>query len=140
MVRLVLIAALAWTGLMCGTVAAQDSGRLTGHVTYADRMALPEGAELLVRLRAPDRAVLAETRIASAGRQVPISFAIARPDAGPGDVAGRDRGARPHPLAKCAEAVTPATPADLGEVVLSRHQNATPRPLWAAPAPPGGRG
>jgi heat shock protein HslJ/uncharacterized lipoprotein YbaY len=122
MSRLGLIVALAWTGLMCGTVVAQDSGRLTGHVTYAARMALPEGAELLVRLRAPDRAVLAETRIATAGRQVPIPFAIARPDA---DRATLRAGIAAQGRILWLSApitITRATPADLGEVVLSRHQ------------------
>ena len=122
MIRLVLIVALAWTGLMCGTVAAQDSGRLTGHVTYAARMALPEGAELLVRLRAPDRAVLAETRIATAGRQVPIPFAIARPHAERATLRAGIAAQGRILWLSAPITITPATPADLGEVVLSRHQ------------------
>ena len=66
------------------TAQARD---ITGQVTYPERIALAEQAQLVVELRGPGGIVVAEARIETAGRQVPLSFTLVAPDAGEVDKA-----------------------------------------------------
>jgi heat shock protein HslJ/uncharacterized lipoprotein YbaY len=101
---------------------AQDSRDLTGTVTYRDRMALPEGALLIVEVTDAAGAVVAEARLPTEGRQVPIPFALRLPADTEGSLrAGLSLGGEVIWLGDPV-ALTPETPADLGELVLARHQ------------------
>jgi putative lipoprotein len=60
--------------------------RVTGTVTYLQRIAMPDSALVIVRIVDASRAdapaeVMGEARIVTAGRQVPIPFEIALPTA-----------------------------------------------------------
>lgn len=61
---------------------AQDPRPVTGQVSYLDRMALPDDAVLLVEVTDLDGHLLSETRLPTAGAQVPVSFSVdvATPD------------------------------------------------------------
>lgn len=61
--------------LVAPPAAARD---ITGAMTYAERVALPEGAELRIELRGAE-GVVAEVSIATDGRQVPLPFVIVAP-------------------------------------------------------------
>ena len=71
-------------GLLCGLallLAAPAAAReITGSLTYPERIALPEGAEVAVELRDATGRVVAEDRFATGGRQVPFDFALTAPD------------------------------------------------------------
>jgi heat shock protein HslJ len=62
-----------------GPATAQEMRSLTGSATYLDRMALPPEAVLLLEATGPDGTLLAEARIPSEGRQVPIPFTLGIP-------------------------------------------------------------
>lgn len=51
-----------------------------GALTYAARMALPAGAEIVIEARGAQDALLAETRFLTDGQQVPLAFAMTLPD------------------------------------------------------------
>jgi len=80
-----LIAALLMAGCStAGVVAAGGGapGRVTGTVTYLERMALPPSAVVTIRLVDVSRAdapsvVLGEQIIQAAGKQVPFAFEVA---------------------------------------------------------------
>ncbi|MEY3308916.1 MAG: hypothetical protein RLZZ413_2954 [Pseudomonadota bacterium] len=55
---------------------------ITGQMSYRERIALAEDGQLVVELRGPGGVVVAEARIETAGRQVPLSFTLVAPDAG----------------------------------------------------------
>lgn len=88
--------ALAATG--CMSNAAPEpmpgpglaAGTLTGSVSYRERIALPPDAVVKVQIAdvakqdAPSRTI-AETRIETQGRQVPIAFTLTYPADRPGD-------------------------------------------------------
>ncbi len=62
--------------------AAPEAGSVTGTVIYRERVALPEGAVVTVRLQDISRAdaaavLLDEVVITTSGEQVPIPFALA---------------------------------------------------------------
>lgn len=80
---------LAFSALLCACDAQRDgelrgrsaAGTLSGTVTYRERMALPTGATIEVRLEDVSRAdapadVIAEQTISADGRQVPIPFEL----------------------------------------------------------------
>ena len=86
--------ALPWLGMLLaltgcatsnvvpGAAGGEEAARVTGSVTYRERIALPPTAVIKVRLADVSRAdapseLLAEQTIAAAGRQVPIPFALA---------------------------------------------------------------
>ncbi|NBC97244.1 MAG: hypothetical protein GVY27_12935, partial [Deinococcus-Thermus bacterium] len=86
------IGLIAWVGLVA---AAPASGQevavreVEGSLTYRERIALPPEAHAIVEVRGTDDdVVLAETRLRTEGRQVPIPFALKMPP----DVAGTLRG------------------------------------------------
>ena len=69
------------TAAVVPDVGGPTAAKVTGTVTYRERIALPPTAVVTVRLVDVSRAdapaiVLGEQRIESAGRQVPFSFAI----------------------------------------------------------------
>lgn len=107
--------------LLVTSVHAQDTRTLGGEVTYRDRMALSPDATLIVEVTAPDLSVLAEARIPTEGRQVPIPFAVEMPRDAEGTLrAGLSMGGRIVWLGETV-AVGPDTPDDLGGIVLQRH-------------------
>lgn len=77
MSRLIFVSLLVGTAL-AGPVLARD---VTGTVAYRERIALPDGAELLVVLNGPFGQV-AELRSSPEG-QVPLPFSISTEDTGP---------------------------------------------------------
>jgi len=79
--RLALLA-LALLFVACAPTTRLPAATVTGTVTYLQRIALPPGAVLTVRLLDVSRAdapsvTLAEQTIPLAGRQVPVPFALA---------------------------------------------------------------
>jgi putative lipoprotein len=76
-----LLAGCAPTQVMPASAGGVESGRVTGSVTYRERIALPPTAVVRVRLVDVSRAdapaeLLAEQTIIAAGKQVPIAFAL----------------------------------------------------------------
>ena len=78
---------LALSGCSVSNVVPEATGggapsQVTGTVAYRERIALPPTAVILVRLVDVSRAdapslVLAEQKVPTSGRQVPVSFALA---------------------------------------------------------------
>ncbi|MFW5835058.1 MAG: META domain-containing protein [Pseudomonadota bacterium] len=71
----VLVAVVA---LHAGGALAEDRV-VRGEVTYPQRIALPADSLVVVELRAVDESLVAEARIDTEGRQVPIAFRIQAP-------------------------------------------------------------
>ena len=73
---------LGFTAACAGTAGSPaESGSVSGTVAYRERMTLPPDAEVRVQLSdvsRPDAAatVIAETRVAPEGRQVPLPFEL----------------------------------------------------------------
>jgi putative lipoprotein len=77
-----LLAGCAPTQVVPASAAGAEPGRVTGSVTYRERIALPPTAVVKVRLVDVSHAdapaeLLAEQAIIAAGRQVPFAFALA---------------------------------------------------------------
>ncbi|BDW86056.1 META domain-containing protein [Roseicyclus marinus] len=107
--------------LMLSAGAALADQRLTGSVTYRDRIALPQDAVLVVELTAPDGRLLAEARVPSDGRQVPIPFSLEVPGEAVGILrAGLMLGAVAEWLGE--PVVLDGAMGDLGEIGLVRHE------------------
>jgi heat shock protein HslJ len=107
--------------VMLFACAAQADTALTGSVTYRDRIALPPDAVLVVELTAPDGRLLAEARVPSEGRQVPIPFALEVPGEAVGILrAGLMLGAVADWLGE--PVVVDGATGDLGQIMLSRHE------------------
>jgi len=68
-----LVAALAAGPVVPAQAVARD---ISGSLTYRDRAALPEGAEVLVVLRNSMGDIVAEERFGTEGRQVPLDFTL----------------------------------------------------------------
>ena len=107
---------------LLASVSAAQARDITGQLTYREKIALPEGAQVVVELRGPGGAVVAEARIETAGRQVPLPFTVVAPDAGAFTLqaaifAGgvQDWLSAPVAVAEGEAAV------DLGQVALARH-------------------
>lgn len=64
-----LLAAALWPG-------GADARSLSGSLSYPERIALPDGAEVVIELRGRAGFLVAETRFATGGRQVPFDFAF----------------------------------------------------------------
>lgn len=59
---------------------AQEGGRtITGALIYKQKIALPEGAEVLVKVKGALDTTLGESRFATGGAQVPLPFAVTVP-------------------------------------------------------------
>lgn len=115
---LALIAAL----MLPQALVAQGYRALSGSVSYLDRMALSTEAVLLIEVSGPDQSLLAEARIPTGGRQVPIPFAIDIPEGAEGTLrAGLAMGGTVVWLG--APVAIEAQGADnLGEIMLVHHQ------------------
>jgi len=79
---LLLAATLSITGCAVDAQSPESSAKVTGSVTYRERIALPPSAVVKVQLVDVSRAdapatVIGEQVIKAAGRQVPIAFEIA---------------------------------------------------------------
>lgn len=77
-----LFATLSITGCAVDALSPASSAKVTGSVTYRERIALPPSAVVKIRLVDVSRAdapstVLGEQVIKAAGHQVPIAFDIA---------------------------------------------------------------
>lgn len=74
------VGALALAASAAGSSAPAAGMRaLAGELVHRERIALPAAAHALVEVRGADDAVLASRRLATAGRQVPIPFALEMP-------------------------------------------------------------
>lgn len=78
------IAAL-WLGAVPG-LAGEDMRTLTGQLTYVQRIALPPTAEIHLEAVGLFGTPLGETRLGTAGRQVPLGFELSVPEGVSGHV------------------------------------------------------
>ena len=114
--------AFAILPILCSAAFAQDGRILSGEVTYRERIALPPDAVLMVEVTAIDRSMIAEARIATGDRQVPIPFEIDVPGDTAGTLrAGLSTGGRVDWLSDPVE-VDAGMSGDIGELVLHRFQ------------------
>ncbi len=60
-------------------VRAEESREITGSATYRERIALPPGAELVIDVTGFQDTALGSVRMATEGRQVPLSFRLEVP-------------------------------------------------------------
>ncbi len=106
--------------LMAGPGAARE---ISGSLTYPERVALPEAAEVAVELRDATGRVVAEDRFATEGRQVPLDFALEAPD-GVGLVlrAAVFDGGRPLRKTDPVEIIADDSDRALGELRLIVHE------------------
>jgi heat shock protein HslJ len=112
-----LVAVLA----LLASVSAAQARDITGQMTYRERIALAENAQLVVELRGPGGAVVAEARIETAGRQVPLSFTLVAPDAGDFTLQGAlFTGGQADWLSAAVPVPAGEGPLDLGQVALQR--------------------
>jgi heat shock protein HslJ len=112
-----LVAVLA----LLATVSAAQARDITGQMTYRERIALAENAQLVVELRGPGGIVVAEARIETAGRQVPLSFTLVAPDAGDFTLQGAVfTGGQANWLSAPVPVPAGEGPLDLGAVALQR--------------------
>ena len=114
-------------GFLCGAallVAGPGMAReISGSLTYPERIALPEGAEVAVELRDATGLLVAEDRFATEGRQVPLEFALEAPD-GVGLVlrAAVFDGGRPLRKTDPVEIIADDSDRALGELRLIVHE------------------
>ena len=121
MIRLASLA-LATVLVLASIAIAQQTRSLTGQVTYRERVVLAPDATLLVEVETVDQSVLAEARLPTEGRQVPISFSIDLPDGTEGTLrAGLSTGGRIDWLSDPVEIDTDMS-GDIGELVLHRYR------------------
>lgn len=95
---------------------------IAGELTYRARIALPEEAEIALELRSP-AGIVAETRLPTDGRQVPLPFTLSTEDAG--DLTLRAAiFAQGRPVWLSDPVAVPAgeESVDLGPVTLVPHQ------------------
>ena len=113
---------VAMAAMLVAATASAEEERLreiTGTLSYLQRIALPEGAQVRVEARGLRGVVLGETAYATAGEQVPLPFTLSvpegaavrltatvAPEGGPGWAAG--------PVAVVAEAT------EAGDILLSQ--------------------
>jgi len=94
---------------------------ITGQLTYLPRIALPDGAQMVVELRGPGGVTVAEARIETGGRQVPLPFTVVAPDAGAFTLQGAVFAGGAQEWLSAPVAVPEGEAAvDLGQVVLTR--------------------
>jgi len=119
MLRLVTLAIVLMLPL---AAQAQGYRSLSGSVTYRERIALPPEAMVVVEIIGPDLSLIAEARIPSEGRQVPVPFTIEVPEGAEGRLrAGLAVDGQVAWLGETVEIGVDA-PDDLGELVLRRHE------------------
>lgn len=100
---------------------AAQARDLSGEVAYRERIALPPDALLVVELRGPG-GIVAETRIETQGRQVPLPFALEAPDNGAVRVRGAIFvGGRPEWVTDAVTVPAGDGPVDLGLLPLMRN-------------------
>ncbi len=107
--------------VLLGFTPVAQARDITGQMAYLERIALVDGAQLMVELRGPD-GVVAEARIETAGRQVPLPFTLVAPDNGPYTLQGAIFvGGKPEWLSAAVAVPEGESPVDLGVVPLARH-------------------
>jgi heat shock protein HslJ/membrane-bound inhibitor of C-type lysozyme len=67
--------------LALASVTPAGARDITGQMTYPERIALPQGGQLAIALKGPGGVPVAEARIETEGRQVPLPFTLIAPDA-----------------------------------------------------------
>lgn len=108
--------------LLCSSAFAHDIEVLSGTVSYRERIALPPDAVLIVEITANDRSMIAEARIPTEGRQVPIPFEIGLPKDSEGHLrAGLSSRGRIDWLSGSVE-IDALSSTDVGELVLHRFE------------------
>jgi heat shock protein HslJ len=114
--------ALAILSFISYPAFAQNVKVLSGQVSYRERVALSPDAILMIEVTDTNRSTIAEARIPTEGRQVPISFEIAVPDTAEGTLrAGLSTGGRIDWLGDPV-ALDTGMSGDIGELVLNRFQ------------------
>lgn len=79
MVRFALSLLLA-LALSAPAMAQEGARKITGSLVYLQKIALPEGAEVIVEMRGALDSILAEQRFTTDGAQVPLGFEMAVPE------------------------------------------------------------
>ena len=105
--------------------AAQEvaTREVAGELVYRERIALPPQAHAIVEVRGADDAVLAETRLETEGRQVPIPFALELPTGVAGTLRGGVfRGGEPLWVSEGVAIAAGEDPLDLGAIELIRFE------------------
>ena len=120
---------------LLAAVPAAHARDITGQMTYRERIALAENAQLVVELRGPGGIVVAEARIETAGRQVPLSFTLVAPDAGDFTLQGAVfTGSQADWLSAPVPVPAGEGPLDLGAVALQRFTPLGSPAAWIAVA------
>ncbi|NBB69695.1 MAG: META domain-containing protein [Alphaproteobacteria bacterium] len=105
--------------------AAQEvaTREVAGELVYRERIALPPEAHAIVEVRGADDAVLAETRLETEGRQVPIPFALELPTGVAGTLRGGVfRGGEPLWVSEGVAIAAGDAAVDLGAIRLTRFE------------------
>jgi heat shock protein HslJ len=114
--------AFVFLPVLCSAAFAQDNRVLSGEVSYRERVALSPDAVLMIEVTAIDRSMIAQERIPTGGRQVPIPFEIEVPGDAEGTLrAGLSTGGRVDWLGEPVE-IDAGMSGDIGELVLNRFQ------------------
>ncbi|MFN6978399.1 MAG: YbaY family lipoprotein, partial [Gemmobacter sp.] len=74
-----LVAAFATGLILTASSVTAQTDTLTGEAFYRERIALDPGALLLVEARGAGGEALAEVRVPTEGRQVPLGFSLVVP-------------------------------------------------------------
>ncbi|MDT8856980.1 META domain-containing protein [Paracoccaceae bacterium Fryx2] len=104
--------------LVLASAPMLEAREVKGALAYRERIALPEGAEMVVEARDAGGAVV-ELRRATAGQQVPLDFVIEAPETAQILRAAVFAGARPIWVSEPV-AVPQGADADLGVIALAR--------------------
>jgi heat shock protein HslJ/membrane-bound inhibitor of C-type lysozyme len=120
------IGLLLWVGLVAAAPAwGQETvvREVEGALTYRERIALPPEAHAIVEVRGSDDAVVAETRLRTEGRQVPIPFTLAMPPGVAGTLRGGVfRGGEPLWVSEEVAIAAGDAAVDVGTIRLTRFE------------------
>lgn len=110
---------LVAAALMATGGHAEELRPLTGELLYRERIALPPDATVIVEARGWQDTLLAESAVASDGRQVPLPFELAVPAGVAARVtAGIRLGGRPRWVSDTVAVAAGTAPAGLGTLML----------------------
>lgn len=105
------------------TVAAQEMRTVTGALTYRERIALTETAEVVVVATDRNGMLLAESRTSAGGAQVPLPFSLALAGSAEATVSAMIVGGiGQHWVSAPMPVSGDGADADLGEMVLAAHR------------------
>lgn len=110
-----------FVALFAALAATAEARDITGEMAYRERIALDDSAQLVIELRGPTGPV-AEARIETGGRQVPLPFTLVAPDGGAYTLQGAIFvGGRAEWLSAPMAVPEGEGALDLGMVPLMRH-------------------